>query len=238
MTTEAVAPKGRSSRSRTVAFGLLVLGALAVVAGAAVPWYSADGLVNFSGTDITGGVAQALGVAVLAGVLLMLTLRSTGRRIVAVLVAVIALIGLLTMPLQQPDSAEVFTELRKHTLTDSYQLQLVGGNIVYAAGCLLVLAGSMIVLLRAQRWPQRASRFERNAAGKGALLPADPEAEIDTNAVWKSIDAGEDPTVAADDPAGRDAEPPDAPADGAEPDGRQQDSQSQDPNPADGSRRN
>ncbi|QDP96976.1 Trp biosynthesis-associated membrane protein [Microlunatus elymi] len=187
-----------SERSRTIAFALLIIGAIAVVAGAAVPWYSADGLVHFSGSDITGGVAQALGVAILAGVLLMLALRATGRRIVAVLVGLIALLGVITMPLQRPDSAEVFTELRKHTLADSYHLQLVGGSIAYAVGCLLVLAGAVIVLLRAGRWPQRASRFERAAAQQRTLLPADPDAEIDAGAVWKSIDAGEDPTLPPD----------------------------------------
>lgn len=195
----------RAGSSRTVALGLLLVGAIVVVAGAAVPWYAAYAadagaggrrLATFNGTDITGGVAQALGVAMLAGVLLMLALRVTGRRVVAVLIAVIALIGLATMPWRRPGHQEVLTELRKQTLADSYRLSLAGGSIGYAAGCLLVAAGAVVVLARVQRWPQRADRFERrNSAVDTGLLSDDPDAEIDAGAVWKSIDAGQDPTV-------------------------------------------
>jgi NADH:ubiquinone oxidoreductase subunit 4 (subunit M) len=131
-------------------------------------------------------------VAVLAGSLLMLALRSTGRRVVAVLVAVIALLALITMPFQRPSSTEVFAELRKHTLTDSYQLQAVGGSLGYAACCLLVLAGALVVLFRAHRWPQRADRFDRRT---GTLGPTAAGPDSDPASIWKSIDAGQDPTV-------------------------------------------
>jgi uncharacterized membrane protein (TIGR02234 family) len=186
-------PPGRRTapRSRSVAFGLLVLGALAAVVTADLPWYTADGS-TFNGTAITGGVAQALAVAVLAGSLLMLALRRTGRRIVAVLVGVIALLALVTMPIQRPTSTEVLTELRKQTLDDSYQLHLVGGNVGYAVSCLLVLAGAVIVLLRAHRWPERVDRFERRATAPG---PVATGADADPAAIWRSIDAGQDPTV-------------------------------------------
>ncbi|WP_460810845.1 hypothetical protein [Microlunatus endophyticus] len=43
-----------SARTRTVAFALLVLGAIAVVAMATVPWYYVDSRTRFSGTAITG----------------------------------------------------------------------------------------------------------------------------------------------------------------------------------------
>lgn len=187
-------------RSRTLAFLLLLAGAVIVLAGAALPWYEASDagrrLATFNGTDITGGVAQALGVAILAGVLLMLALRVTGRRVVAVLIGVIAITGAAAMTFQRPGHDEVLTELRKQTLTDSYQLSVAGGNIGYATGCLVVLAGAALVLARAHRWPQRVDRFERRTeTARSALLTDDPDAEIDAGAVWKSIDAGDDPTV-------------------------------------------
>jgi hypothetical protein len=87
----------------------------------------------------------------------------------------------------------VLTELRKHSLADSYQLHATGGSIAYAICWLAVLAGAAIVLVRAQHWPQRASRFERTAPQ--AVIPTDPDEEPDTAAIWKAIDAGQDPTV-------------------------------------------
>lgn len=195
--------------SRTVGFGLLVLGAVAVIAAAALPWYTVDARTRFSGTAITGGVAQALGVAVLAGSLLMLTLRTTGRRIVAVVVGLIAVPAVIFLPWQQPDSEAVFAELRKHSLADSYRLHATGGHIAYLISWLAVLAGAVIVLLYAHRWPQRASRFERRTS-TGTGMPTGPDGEPDAGAIWKAIDAGQDPTEdAPPEPAG---EPPGEPA--------------------------
>lgn len=185
-------PTRAPARSRTVGFGLLVLGAVAVIACAAVPWYTVDSRTRFSGTAITGGVAQVLGVAVLAGSLLMITLRTTGRRIVAVLVGIIGILALVFLPWQRPDSEEVFAELRKHSLADSYQLHATGGSIGYLISWLAVLAGAAIVLRYAHRWPQRAARFERNATGE--RIPTGPDGEPDAGAIWKAIDAGQDPT--------------------------------------------
>lgn len=200
--------------SRTIGLGLVVLGGVMAIAGASVPWYGAyikgQRQGTFSGADITGGVAQALAVAILAGALLMLALRSTGRRVVAVLLAAMAIVAGVTMPFQRPARTEVITELRKHTLDSGYHLGLTGGNIGYLVGCLVVLAGAVIVVLRAHHWPQRADRFERRAAtARAAVLTDDPDADIDTGAVWKSIDAGLDPTIAPDeDPGGGSAEKP------------------------------
>ncbi|QGN32376.1 Trp biosynthesis-associated membrane protein [Microlunatus sp. Gsoil 973] len=178
-----------------VGFALLVLGAIAVIAFAAVPWYTVDARTRFSGTAVTGGVAQVLGVAVLAGSLLMITLRTTGRRVVAAVVAIIGVLAVIFLPWQQPDSDEVFAELRKHSLADSYQLRFTGGSIGYLVSWLAVLAGCVVVGRYAHRWPQRASRFERNAGPTTtAGLPAGPDGEPDTGAIWKAIDAGEDPT--------------------------------------------
>jgi uncharacterized membrane protein (TIGR02234 family) len=180
-------------RTPTIAFALLVGGAAAMVITAAVPWYEANGIVSFSGTDSTGGLAQALSVAILAGALLMLTLRSTGRRIVAGVVAAIGVLAACALPWRRPSRAEVVAELRKQTLTDSFQLSLTGGSIGYALAALLVVSGAVLVLLRAQRWPGRADRFKR---------PTDSAAESadqrDPAAIWKAIDAGHDPTAGPD----------------------------------------
>lgn len=196
----------RTPRSRTLGLGLLVLGAVGMVVTATVAWYRADGS-SFDGAAVTGGVAQALGVAALAGSLLMVAVRSTGRRIVAVLVGLIAIVAAVTMPTQRPTRAEVITALRTHTLDDSYHLHLTGGSLGYATCCLLVVAGGAVVLARAHRWPQRADRFRRGSAPAG-LVATGPDA--DPAAIWQSIDAGQDPTVdpTADRPAGTTASGP------------------------------
>ncbi|MBO0811337.1 MAG: Trp biosynthesis-associated membrane protein [Microlunatus sp.] len=182
-----------TGRSRTVGFALLVLGAIAVVGTATTPWYLVDARTRFSGTAITGGVAQALGVAVLAGSLLMITLRTLGRRVVAAVIGMIGIVAVILLPWQQPDSAEVFAELRKHSLADSYQLHATGGSIGFAISWLAVIAGAVVVIMYAGRWPQRAGRFERDA-DRATGMPVGPDGEPDTGAIWKAIDAGQDPT--------------------------------------------
>jgi hypothetical protein len=180
-------------RTSTVAFALLVGGAVAMVITAAVPWYDANGIVGFSGADSTGGLAQALSVAILAGALVMLALRSTGRRIVAGLMAAIGLLAAGALPWRRPGRAEIIAELRRQTLTDNVRLSLTGGSIGYALSALLVVAGAVLVLLRAQRWPGRADRFRRPTDGA-----AESSDQRDPAAIWKAIDSGQDPTAGPD----------------------------------------
>lgn len=192
-------------KNRTTAFALLVLGAIAVVAMATVPWYYVDSRTRFNGTAITGGAAEVLGVAVLAGALLMITLRATGRRIVAVVLGVMGVLAVIFLPWQRPDADEIRTELRKTSLADTYTLHLTGGNIGYLVSWLAVLAGAALVLRYARRWPQRAGRFERNLGSNSEFdtaetgIPVGPDGEPDAAAIWKAIDAGQDPTQGAED---------------------------------------
>lgn len=186
------ARRSAAAGGRTPAFALLVLGAVAVVAMATVPWYYVDSRTRFSGTAITGGAAEVLGVVVLAGALLMIALRTTGRRVVAVVIGVIAVLAVIFLPWQRPDADEVLAELRKHSLSDTYALHLTGGSLGYLVSWLAVLAGAVLVVLYAHRWPQRAARFERNAVRTG--IPVGPDGEPDAAAIWKAIDSGQDPT--------------------------------------------
>ena len=72
------------ARLRSLALGGLALGAvLALVAGSRAWWRAAGTGVSvaFTGTEATGGLAQALALVALAGVLLALVLRARGRRV-------------------------------------------------------------------------------------------------------------------------------------------------------------
>lgn len=208
-----------TGRTRGPAFLLMAAGGLAAVILGGQSWYTVPGIdVSFSGKDATGGLAQVLPAVVLAGALLMLTVRTLGRRIVGVLVglAAIAMTGMGLFP-RQPGAGEVASKVRQATLRDAGQLHLQGWNFGYAAAGLVALAGAVLMVLFAHRWPRRPDRFTRNYVAPGRLgsgddgsgesasasrtgvSPADGP-EPDGDAIWKAIDAGQDPT----DPAPRD----------------------------------
>ena len=112
-------------RSRTVAYAaLLAGGVLAVVA-----------------SSQTGGLSQALGMAGLAGALLLLALRARGRQVVG------GALGLLGLGIVAVGVAAV----------------LAGPGtwpIGYAVAGALVAGGGVLTLLTSPRWPTRAQRFE------------------------------------------------------------------------------
>ncbi|MBP2415560.1 Trp biosynthesis-associated membrane protein [Microlunatus capsulatus] len=186
-------PSGGRLRGRALLPGL-VGGALALVTGAQ-PWWraSAEGVdVAFSGTETTAGLASALGVVALAGWLLVLVLRTRGRQVVGVLLALtgagVVVAGSLGL---RPSDAAVRTSVRQVSLVESYGLVATGWSWGYAAAGVLVLAGGLLVAVTAPRWPQRADRFTRTAAVAAATA-----AEDDPAAVWRAQDAGLDPTTA------------------------------------------
>jgi uncharacterized membrane protein (TIGR02234 family) len=183
---------GALLRRRALVPGLLG-GTLALLTGAQ-PWWRATGegvVVTFTGTETTAGLSQALGVVALAGWLLVLVLRTRGRQVVAVLLSLagvgIVVVGVLR---PRPTAAAVRTQVREVSLADQFALGSTGWVYGYAASGLLVIAGAVLVLLTASRWPQRTDRFSRDgttAAGTGSGNdPAD---------VWRALDAGLDPTL-------------------------------------------
>lgn len=215
----AQTPTPWTGRTRGPAFLAMAAGGLAAVILGGQSWYSVPGMnVSFSGKEATGGLAQVLPAVVLAGALLMLTVRTLGRRIVGVLVglAAIAMTGMGLFP-QQPGAHEVSSKVRQATLRNAGQLHLQGWNFGYAAAGLLALAGAVLMVLFAHRWPRRPDRFTRSSAAgtrpgtgadgsRGTAATTGPGAsgdgtETDHDELWKAIDAGQDPT----DPGARDA---------------------------------
>lgn len=191
--SEPAARPGARSRGRALLPGLLG-GALALVTGAQ-PWWRATGegvAVTFSGTETTAGLASALGVVALAGWLLVLVLRTRGRQVVGVLLALAGAgavaVGSLGL---RPSDAAVRTSVRQVSLVESYGLTATGWSWGYAAAGVLVLVGGLLVALTAARWPSRPDRFTRAAAVAEATT-----AEDDPAAVWRAQDAGLDPTTA------------------------------------------
>jgi hypothetical protein len=187
-------PSNRGARLRGRALVPGLLGGVLALATGAQPWWQASGegvAVSFSGTETTAGLAQALGVVALAGWLLVLVLRTRGRQVLAALLVLagagIVLVGALR---PQPSAAAVRTQVREVSLADQVAVTSTGWSYGYAATGLLVLAGGVLVLLTAARWPQRGDRFSR--ATPVATSVADDPAEV-----WRAQDAGLDPTVAS-----------------------------------------
>ena len=187
-------PRDRGARLRTRALLPGVLGGVLTLVTGAQPWWRATGegvAVAFTGTETTAGLSQALGVVALAGWLLVLVLRTRGRQVVGVLLGLAGagtlLVGVLRL---RPSAAEVRTQVREVSLADQFGLVGTGWSYGYAAAGLLVLAGGLLVLLTAPRWPRRTDRFTREEAVRAVRVDTD-----DPAAVWRAQDAGLDPTV-------------------------------------------
>ncbi|HEY5848165.1 MAG TPA: Trp biosynthesis-associated membrane protein [Microlunatus sp.] len=200
------------TRRTTVLAWLAAAGLLALVASAQ-PWWravgdgaeSAGATVAFSGSDVTGGLSQALAVVVLAGVLLTLVLAATGRRVVAILLGLTGAAGAVLGALgQQPSEAAVRSRFRQVSLVEQFSLSGTAWPWIYAAAGVLVAAGAVLLWRGAPRWPQRGQRFQRPGEPSipTAAPTAGPEAQTamaDPSLVWRALDAGQDPTVEPED---------------------------------------
>lgn len=191
-----------AARLRLIALGGLAVGAvLALVAGSRAWWRAAGTGVSvaFTGTESSGGLAQALALVVLAGVLLGLVLRRRGRRVLGVLLVLTgAGVVVLGLTRSRPASGTVRTRVLEVSLADQFALVGTAWPYVYAVAGLLVVGAAGVMALTAGRWPTRTARYERPAAGSAEQLAAvvgtGSTAEADPAALWRLLDAGVDPT--------------------------------------------
>lgn len=180
---------------------VLLIGAAVAFAAGAQPWWRASGdgaAVTFSGSDVTGGLGQALAAVTLAGVLLVLVLRARGRRVLAVALAATGL-GMVTTGawVSAPAADTVRDRVRQVSLTDQFELSVTAWPWVYVAAGVLVLTGAVLLWWGAPRWAARVARFDRSTT-PGAPAAAPANLSEDPARVWKDLDAGLDPTVDPD----------------------------------------
>ena len=109
-------------RSRALAFSCLLIGGALALIGSGQPWWRAAGegvVLKFSGTQATGGLSQALAVVALAGTVLMLALRTRGRRIIGALLVLVgaglAVVGGLGL---RPSADAIGSQVHEVTLAD------------------------------------------------------------------------------------------------------------------------
>jgi uncharacterized membrane protein (TIGR02234 family) len=180
-------------RSRALAFGCLLLGGGLALVGSAQPWWRAVGegvAVKFSGTQATGGLSQALAIVALAGILLMLALRTRGRRVIGALLllvgAGIAVVGGLRL---QPSADAVRSQVREVSLADAFHVSATAWPWVFALSGVLVAAGAVLTIATAGTWPSGSDRFQPGSS-KAVVATSDDPAEL-----WKAMDVGVDPTA-------------------------------------------
>jgi uncharacterized membrane protein (TIGR02234 family) len=182
-------------RNRALAFGCLTLGGALALIGTSQPWWRAVGegvVVRFSGTEATGGLSQALAIVALVGTVLMLALRTRGRRVTC---ALLLLVGLAIAAVggirQQPGADTVRNEIREVSLANAFQLEATVWPWVFAMSGLLVALGAALTMITAGSWPSGSSRFQPGSGNAEGSASDDP-AEL-----WKAMDAGLDPTTDA-----------------------------------------
>jgi uncharacterized membrane protein (TIGR02234 family) len=170
----------------------LVGGGLVTAAGAR-PWASATvrlhgfpaSEVNVGGTDVAPLVSP-LGVVILAGVVVVLATRRSGRRVAGALVCLAA--GL----------AAVLTALAGPSLATALQARLLGGaaaSVLAAttpwrwlclAGAVLGCGFGLLAAWRGPGWASMGSRYDAPAARR--------ESTDEQTDLWRALDRGDDPT--------------------------------------------
>ena len=209
----------RARREYGIATLAMAAGAALMLAASGRVWVSgllgspgpvAPVLVEITGGDLTGAL-RGLGWAGLAAIAGLYAARSWARRVVGALVAACGVFALTALwSATRPDTLiGAVTELATDTAGTG---EVVGtpdigllGPVMAASGAVLLVLSGLTAVVRAPAWPGMGTRYDRDAAPRPsqARTPAD---------LWKSLDAGDDPTLDA--PGGGTSA---APVDRAEP---------------------
>jgi uncharacterized membrane protein (TIGR02234 family) len=177
-------------RSRALAFGCVLVGGALAMLASAQPWWRGPGeaaAVKFTGSQVTGGLSQALAMVALVGTLLVLVLRTRGRRLIGGVLVLVGLgVALVAGLWMQPRTDVIRSQVS--TLDAFNPATTVWPWICVLAGALIV-AGAALTMITAGNWSAAAEHFQAGS-NKAQLNPTDEPAEL-----WKAMDAGVDPTA-------------------------------------------
>jgi uncharacterized membrane protein (TIGR02234 family) len=220
MSQPAARMKSGLNRYRELAAALLaiVIGAALALLLTGITWQTisaprprpaADVLRHVSGRDLQAVIA-GLAIVALAGAVAVLATRGIAKRLVGVL---IALAGLAIVWRASLGFAAVGTGRARTLLNDGLngadigtgitphvQTHAIGPAVIIVAG-LLVAFGGAIVAVRAPALSTMSGRYEAPTKAAESERDAGPASDL---AVWKALDRGDDPTIAA-----KPDEPPD-----------------------------
>lgn len=177
-------------RERALSWLAILVASVLLLLAAPQAWVAvtaSGAATSLSGTQVTGGLSQALAVVPPLGLLLALTLRARGRQGVGVLLVLVGL-GAVALGVRPPapSATQVEAALSTVTLAGDWQTAVTAWPRVFALAGALLVGAAVVVVRRAPRWPSRASRYEVGSAPARTDDPAD---------VWRALDQGEDPTL-------------------------------------------
>lgn len=200
-------PGIRARREYGLAMLALAAGAALLLAAAGRQWVTgqvtapgpvAPVPVEVTGNDLTGALS-GLGWAGLAGIAGLYATRGRVRRAVGLLIAVGGAAALASLwEATRPDS--LMAAIDQDTVDTARvaappDLALLGPVTAGAGAVLLVVIG-LLAAVRAPAWPGMGTRYDRDSAPRAtrAETPSD---------LWRSLDAGDDPTLDASGGDGR-----------------------------------
>ncbi|GAA2954774.1 MULTISPECIES: TIGR02234 family membrane protein [Streptomycetaceae] len=200
----ASAPDSAGSR-RSLGAGLLLgaAGATVVLLASGQTWAEGRAAVGggtlpltADGQDVTG-LPAALAVVGLAALVAVFAVRSSGRTLVAGLLALSGLGAGLSAYAGASDSQALDEKAAQTTGNASATIQALSHTAwpyVTAVGGLLILLAGLLALRYGSRWPAMSGRYERDGTPRPRKAPRtapDPDRPED---LWKALDRGEDPT--------------------------------------------
>ena len=196
--------RARNSREYGITTLAMVAGAALLLAAAGRHWVTgelevpgpvAPSPIELTGADLTGtptGVGWA-GLAAIAG---LYAARGRLRRVVALLTAaggalVLTSVWNATRPGALADTVASPAAAAGGTAEVATAPELGAlGPAMAAAGAVALLLSGLFAAVRAPAWPGMGTRYDRDAA------PRQRQAETPSD-LWRSLDAGDDPTLDA-----------------------------------------
>lgn len=164
----------------------LLAGALIALVAANLPWAVVSGGgrdVPLSGADVTGGLAQALALTLLAGWGAVSLLRGRARAVFALVLALAGLGAVAVAVTGRAVSEEAArAALRTVSLADPVLAEQWWMPALYGLGGALAVVGGVLTARAAARSSRTgAARFDRSVREDGSD--------------WERLDAGDDPTL-------------------------------------------
>lgn len=171
---------------------LLGIGGGVALLATSRPWVVLRADIGLTPTtvEVTGAalapLASAAAVVALAGVLAVLVARSWGRRVVGLLVLVVAGAGLVQVGSVLADRvgrARAWWAVEVGAAAQTATAATTAWSVAAAGALLVLVVAGVVVLARAGAWAGLSGRYE--TPGR-AMSSGDP---------WRALDEGEDPTV-------------------------------------------
>jgi uncharacterized membrane protein (TIGR02234 family) len=156
----------------------------------AQPWWRGPGegaALKFTGSQVTGGLIQALAIVTLTGALLMLVLQRRGRRAIGGVVLLVGFGVAVVAGLWMQPRTDAIRSLV--STLDTFSLAATVWPWICVLAGALISAGAALTIITAGSWSAAAERFQAGS-NQAQLDTSDEPAKL-----WKAMDAGVDPTA-------------------------------------------